>query len=80
MELIKTTNKEKISECLDFHKIDAYIVTELDKMAGSFVLCFPIGAQDTSINELENIEKYLLEYFTSVKIAIAGNNVVMVII
>ena len=73
-------NLAQITDCLDFHKIKHYLIKCLDENVQRYSALFPISAQDTSILMLENMEKYLLEYFKSVKLSIDDSNIVMVMI
>ena len=69
--------KARIEEILDFQDIQYYIVVELDKMAGSFIVCFPIGAQYIELNELDDLDNNLREYFDYVDFAISGSQILI---
>ena len=79
MELIQVDKKE-VCNVLDSYNIEAYVVAELDEMAGNFAIVFPIGAQLMRLQELAELEMEFLEYFTSSNISISKNNVVILLL
>ena len=77
---VRKMNESKIIEILEFEHIKNYLVNSLEVMAGSFIVTFPIGAQIIQVNELENMQKNFLEYFTSANLSINGSNLILILV